>query len=838
MIESVELVNFISHRDSSLQLEDGVNVFIGPNGAGKSSVLDAITYALYGEHTREAARNLLRRGAAGGSVSVRFSVGGRRYLAERKFGKGGKLEAATFRELAPNPRLIVAGERKQYEESMSQKVSDALGLDYGKMKVATIVQQGELDAIIRFRPKELKELINSLIDIDRLDIAYNNMHHALEGFRRRLRSECMNFDDQSMDALEGQIQETVRERDEAARQAQEVSVALAELQQEQSRLEAELARMEPLRAKRDELEDKRRELIRYVEGKVSELRAEAARLEGVIEDARRYLPILESKESVERSIRRLEEESRRVEDSRASLVSDLRGAENAEERLRKLSGEIASGQARIRGLLEKLKRRREEISRLRSVKPPTHETQERLALKLSRAERELKACENRLTEINVALDNYSKIRKDGVCPTCGSTVDEINLDAKQAAKHAEHTRASARYEEALREMDSIRELLRLRKEYDDAQKDLRQQLEFYKEQEGNLRSERRKLESMKEEARARASEARRKPALEARLRSIESKRERIEEKKRSLSRMHSQVIEAEAWLKQNEISTDEDVALIEERLAEIQQRISSVPKDMSQSPAERLVVDDFSSELASRVAALEEQVSRFDEATYLKVKDELERRVRPEVNELIRMSGGLKSRETEAAERLSRLKDVQARLQAAIPYIRLYERIRSDVYNRDGVLATSLRSWALKELSRNASDYIRSFGIGLSELRLKEKARDVGIECYSASGPADVESMSGGERVAIALALRFAMARLIGKGMVDFVALDEPTTHLDEERKRSLVRLVTEFNSAEKRTSLNQVIVITHDREIFEDSEVNAVFQFEKDAGITRVTKS
>ena len=92
--------------------------------------------------------------------------------------------------------------------------------------------------------------------------------------------------------------------------------------------------------------------------------------------------------------------------------------------------------------------------------------------------------------------------------------------------------------------------------------------------------------------------------------------------------------------------------------------------------------------------------------------------------------------------------------------------------------------------------------------------------------------------MAIALALRFAMARLMGKGMVDFVALDEPTTHLDEERKRSLVRLVTAFNSAEKRISLNQIIVITHDKEIFEDSEVNAVFRFEKDAGVTTVTKS
>src|SRR5208283_2988319 len=136
MIESVELVNFISHKDTSIQLEDGVNVFIGANGAGKSSVIDAITYALYGEHTREDSKNLLRRGAAEGSVSVKVGIAGREYMAERKLGRGGKFVAGTFRELVPHPRLIVAGERRQYEESMSAEVSKVFHLDYEKMKVA------------------------------------------------------------------------------------------------------------------------------------------------------------------------------------------------------------------------------------------------------------------------------------------------------------------------------------------------------------------------------------------------------------------------------------------------------------------------------------------------------------------------------------------------------------------------------------------------------------------------------------------------------------------------------------------------------------------------------
>ena len=46
MIKTVELVNFISHSETKLDLDEGVTVFVGSNGAGKSSIIDGITFAL------------------------------------------------------------------------------------------------------------------------------------------------------------------------------------------------------------------------------------------------------------------------------------------------------------------------------------------------------------------------------------------------------------------------------------------------------------------------------------------------------------------------------------------------------------------------------------------------------------------------------------------------------------------------------------------------------------------------------------------------------------------------------------------------------------------------
>ncbi|MGC8557628.1 MAG: AAA family ATPase, partial [Nitrososphaeria archaeon] len=187
MIESILLRNFLSHEETSISLEDGINVFVGANGAGKSSVIDAVTYALYGEHTRDSDRNLIRRGASWGAVVMTFTYGQARYTVERKLGADGRLEGVTLRQIYPVQRLLATGERKQYGESVSGMISSLMRLDYEKMRVAAIIQQGELDRIIQYRPAQFKALMDSLIGIDRFGNAYEAMRDPVDQFRERLR---------------------------------------------------------------------------------------------------------------------------------------------------------------------------------------------------------------------------------------------------------------------------------------------------------------------------------------------------------------------------------------------------------------------------------------------------------------------------------------------------------------------------------------------------------------------------------------------------------------------------------------------------------------------------
>ena len=96
MLRSVELVNFLSHANTRLEFDNGVTVFVGPNGAGKSSIIDAITFALFGEHIRKSTKGLLRRGSSQAYAKVEFSIGNRQFEAVRKIDPKGTVSAQLY----------------------------------------------------------------------------------------------------------------------------------------------------------------------------------------------------------------------------------------------------------------------------------------------------------------------------------------------------------------------------------------------------------------------------------------------------------------------------------------------------------------------------------------------------------------------------------------------------------------------------------------------------------------------------------------------------------------------------------------------------------------------
>ena len=200
MIKSIELVDFLSHSDTKLELDNSTTVFVGHNGAGKSSIIDAITFALFGKHTRKNNKSLIRRGANQGFAKIEFSANGKNYQALRKINSKGELIAQFSENVNGKLITIAEGERKQFLESTAKEVEKTLGIDFEKLKIASIVQQGELKSIIDAGGKDKKELLNAIIGIDKLDIALGSMRTVQKEFRTHIQ-EKLGYDDTQLSLI-------------------------------------------------------------------------------------------------------------------------------------------------------------------------------------------------------------------------------------------------------------------------------------------------------------------------------------------------------------------------------------------------------------------------------------------------------------------------------------------------------------------------------------------------------------------------------------------------------------------------------------------------------------
>ena len=145
-------------------------------------------------------KGLIKRGSNQGFAKIGFSINDKQYEAVRKIDNKGAL-SATFSEITKDGKIeIAAGERKQFGESMTREVEKIIGLDFEKLKIASIVQQGELNAIINAKPKEFKELLNAIIGIDKLDVASEAMKTVNKEFREKIK-EKVGFDDTHLEIL-------------------------------------------------------------------------------------------------------------------------------------------------------------------------------------------------------------------------------------------------------------------------------------------------------------------------------------------------------------------------------------------------------------------------------------------------------------------------------------------------------------------------------------------------------------------------------------------------------------------------------------------------------------
>jgi len=235
-------------------------------------------------------------------------------------------------------------------------------------------------------------------------------------------------------------------------------------------------------------------------------------------------------------------------------------------------------------------------------------------------------------------------------------------------------------------------------------------------------------------------------------------------------------------------------------------------------------VDEYSSNLVNDIINIKKDIGNIN-LEDLKQKKSLKNKLMVEFVDIQNQKAILEKNISDLEQEIVDFEKLLSELYSASGFIYELEKIRSMVFNRDGIVSSSLRTWALNLITIKSSEYINTFNVGISKISLIEKPREIKILCYGKRGEIDLISLSGGEKVAVSLALRMAIAYLMGSSKIDFIVLDEPTSNLDEERRRSFVKIISDVFSKGV-GPLSQIIIITHDEEIFENSEIEQIYKF------------
>ena len=143
----------------------------GPNGAGKSSLLDAITFALYGKARvqSEAIINTLSEKA---EVTLDFGYEGQVYRVTRVNTRG-KSSRIDFFIQNPNPEDLDFAWKSLTEHTVretDEKISNTLRLDYETFVNASFFLQGKADSFATKKPSERKNILSSILGLDQWEL--------------------------------------------------------------------------------------------------------------------------------------------------------------------------------------------------------------------------------------------------------------------------------------------------------------------------------------------------------------------------------------------------------------------------------------------------------------------------------------------------------------------------------------------------------------------------------------------------------------------------------------------------------------------------------------------
>ncbi|MFA5357418.1 MAG: AAA family ATPase [archaeon] len=244
MIKSITLENWRTHKKSEFEFEKGTNVIVGIMGSGKSSVINAMSYALFGTFPALQSKQvslgeiIMARPnkCETAKISLCFEYGGKEYKIEREISE----TKTNYAKLFEGGKLIAGPKQKDANEGIEK----ILGIDYELFSRAIYAEQNEIDFFLKLSPRDRKQKFDDLLGIEKYETARKNAV-SLQNQLSKSGKEMNEFlKEQKKTVSPKEEAELVKKIAEEKKAAEEFEKKMAETKKEAAEIEKKVAEEE------------------------------------------------------------------------------------------------------------------------------------------------------------------------------------------------------------------------------------------------------------------------------------------------------------------------------------------------------------------------------------------------------------------------------------------------------------------------------------------------------------------------------------------------------------------------------------------------------------------
>ncbi|MEJ2485549.1 MAG: SMC family ATPase [Anaerolineales bacterium] len=827
----LSISGFLSYRDP---VEIDFTAFnlaciSGSNGSGKSSILDAITWGLFGQaRTRDDAVINLQSETA--EVSFVFEYENNLYRVTRAKTRG-KTTLLEFHIMGADEKWKPLTERTM--RGTETRVNEVLRLDYETFINASFFLQGKADQFTQQRPADRKRILSSILGLE-----------IWEKYRKAAFEERKQVENQITE-LDGRLQEINNELAEEDQRRTRLEEVQTNMEAISAALTAQTRLLEEMRQKTALLKE-RRQIVENLSNQAQRTRLEMEKLtsrqDQRLQEKNAFAELVERADEIEQQYQSWQE-------ARAALAQWDETAKRFNEHEKRRHApltEIETARTRLEAERDSLLRKSEEIEESEKESVELEGSLKRLVAETAQIQKAIKErdeldlkrqqvlqeqakakAENPLLkgEMDVLKNRIEQLESvdGGICPLCGQPltpedrerlIDELHIEGTQKG---DHYRANVALLKAVTEQ--VEELTSAVAEYAETEDRLRDSTRMLDQTTVQIQAVQAEKAKWQEEDLPKLKEieqqlSQKQFALDARATLAEIDKELKEIGYDAASHDAARKTEQDLQKFENEYRLLENarstLAPLEREIKEIGEQVDQIRLTLEKQEQEH-------EEAAAQLAAAESEAP--DLLTAERKMLELQ-----EQENQTRMSLGAAQQNLQILGTLKiRKKELEAEREQFSNKVVEYK-VLERAFGKNGVPAMLIEQ-ALPQIETQANQILEKLSGGnmhinfVTQQEYKDSKRDdlretLEIQISDSSGARDYEMYSGGEAFRINFAIRLALSEVLAQragARLQMLVVDEGFGSQDEIGRQRLVEAINIVQS-----DFEKILVITHIEELKE----------------------